>query len=231
MVLYRTASSHVLLEVHYPVYGPPLAPWSTAPRWQNNRQTADWLAFLHERRLHRSNDSLWNPRMLEEKIHALPGHLIRRAYQHAWGVFTDLTKDLNFTPVQYSVLSVVSEFPSVDASRISEMLTVDRATVGNVVQRLEARGLLMRTPDPSDARAKNLFITPSGQEIMKKISRKMPEIRKNTLAGLDTDEQEELLRLLAKLVEIDQVKSNTANYRAAVHQFKVSLKGLARNKR
>lgn len=169
--------------------------------------------------------------MIEEKIFALPGHLIRRAYQHAWGVFIEFTKDLNFTPVQYSVLSVVSEFPSIDASRISEILTIDRATIGNVIQRLEARGLLMRIPDPSDARAKNLFITPDGQEITKKISKRMPDIRRKTLTGLDETEQEELIKLLSKLVEIDQVKGNTANYRAAVHQFKSTLKGLARTKR
>lgn len=169
--------------------------------------------------------------MIEEELHANPGYLIRRAYQHAWGIFTDCTKDLNITPVQQSVLAVVSEFPSIDASRIGEIITIDRATIGNVVQRLEARGLLMRTPDPSDARTKNLFLTPAGQEMNREIVKQMPEIKEKTLEGLLPEEKAELQRLLSKLVEVDKVKHTTANYRAAVNLFRLSLKSLAKSKR
>ena len=60
--------------------------------------------------------------MLDQYIYSQPGHLIRRAHQLAWSVFMDETKAFDMTPVQYSLLVAVGEYPSIDATRLSELI-------------------------------------------------------------------------------------------------------------
>src|SRR5712692_5817025 len=56
-------------------------------------------------------------------------------------------KGFSLTPVQYAALVVVRAPPGVDQTRLVELVALDRSTIGNVVERLEAKGLLARLVD------------------------------------------------------------------------------------
>ena len=109
--------------------------------------------------------------MLDQYIYNQPGHLIRRAHQVAWSIFMDETKAFDMTPVQYSLLVAVGEFPSIDATRLSELIDIDRATIGNVVDRLEKRGLLVRSADVDDRRAKKISLTKAGRKLIEAVNK------------------------------------------------------------
>lgn len=144
--------------------------------------------------------------VIEELIYGQPGHLIRRANQIATAVFVEETAHLGITPIQYAMLVVLHENPGVDATRISDLIAIDRATVGNVANRLEFRGLLTRRIDKSDLRAKNIFITDAGVELIEKIKPLVGQIAERMLAGLDAAKREQLVSLLSELVDIDGAK-------------------------
>jgi DNA-binding MarR family transcriptional regulator len=166
--------------------------------------------------------------MIEDMILRQPGHAIRRAHQHAWSAFMECTKAYDITPVQYSLMVVVNEFPGIDASRLSEIISIDRATVGNIVQRLQTKGFLMRRPDPSDARAKNIYITPDGETLLHEVSLLRPAIADRVLENLSPDERTALMQLLNKLVGLAGVEERVSNYREADRSAKAAFKKLAR---
>lgn len=139
-------------------------------------------------------------------VYDQPGHLIRRANQVAWALFREETAALDVTPVQFSLLVAVADFPAIDATRLSELICIDRATVGNIVARLEAKGLLSRRPDAHDRRVKRLSITESGQRLITEICAVRARIGERVLAPLSLAERETFMRLLAKLVRIEDVK-------------------------
>ena len=139
--------------------------------------------------------------MLENLVYAQPGHLIRRAHQHAWLVFMEETKALDITPVQFTVLIALTDHSGADATRISELVAYDRATVGSVIDRLEKKGLLSRKPHSTDRRVKEIFLTAEGKRTANAVKRAMPRISKRTVEGLNTQEQKQLVRLLARLLE------------------------------
>ena len=87
----------------------------------------------------------------------------------ATAVFMDENKALGLTPVQFGALIAIREVPGTDATRVSDVIYFDRATIGNVLERLEKRGLIVRKPGIEDRRIKRLFLTPKGQAIIKKI--------------------------------------------------------------
>ena len=144
--------------------------------------------------------------MLEDKVYEQPGHLIRRAHQIAWAMFRDETIEFDVTPVQYSLLIAIHDFPAIDATRLSALICIDRATIGNIVARLETKGYLIREDDPHDKRAKKIFVTPSGLTMIRSINKVRRRIGDRVLAPLDSAERKILTKLLCKLVSIDDVK-------------------------
>ena len=146
-----------------------------------------------------------HPMMLREYVHYQPGHLIRRAHQIAWAKFMEHTSELGVTPIQYSLLVAAAEFPGLDATRLRELISIDRATIGNIVQRLESKKMLVREPDASDKRAKRIQITKKGRDLVESVNAVRANIGESLLKPLSPTERKTLMRLMRKLVSIDDV--------------------------
>lgn len=140
---------------------------------------------------------------LDRFVYEQPGHLIRRANQMAWALFREETAALDVTPVQFSLLVAVGDVPAIDATRLSELICIDHATVGNIVARLEARGLLTREADPLDRRIKRLRMTPEGESVIAAVCAVRARISERLLSPLSTTERATFLRLLGQLVGME----------------------------
>jgi DNA-binding MarR family transcriptional regulator len=140
--------------------------------------------------------------MLKEKIYSQPGHLIRRAHQLAWAVFMNETAGFEITPVQYAALVAIADHPGIDATRLSEYISFDRATIGNVVERMESKDLIRRKNGDRDRRTKKIFLARRGRAMITSLKPLVPRIARGIFARLDRKEQQHLLRLLGKVVEI-----------------------------
>jgi MarR family transcriptional regulator, lower aerobic nicotinate degradation pathway regulator len=131
-----------------------------------------------------------------------PGHLIWRAQQRAWRLFAEVAGNYGITPVQASVLMVVNNQPGVDQKTLAETISLDRATTGNVVARLEARGLLKRAKPVLDRRARTLYLTTAGAVLNRKLGSVTRRSRERLMRDLTLREQKELIRLLRKILDI-----------------------------
>ena len=85
-------------------------------------------------------------------IHHMPGHFIRRLQQVAVSLFADRV-GLEMTPVQFAALAAVAQRPRIDQARLSALIGYDRATIGGVIDRLEARGWLARSAERAVSRS------------------------------------------------------------------------------
>jgi DNA-binding MarR family transcriptional regulator len=149
--------------------------------------------------------------MLKDELFFQPGHLIRRAHQRAWAVFVAHARDVELTPVQYSALLTISLYPGIDATRMSELISYDRATIGNVVERMEAKGYLTRRADTRDRRAKKMILTARGEAAVAKVKRIAPGVADEILSPLNAAERVQLRKLMSKLVGIaDMVDAEAA---------------------
>lgn len=134
------------------------------------------------------------------EIYAMPGHLIRRLNQISTGLFMDrmASAGLTLTPVQFAALSALHENPGIDQATVAGMVAYDRATMGKVIDKLQARELVRRTTSPTDRRAKHLSLTPAGQALYEQALPHVLATQPEILGGLDEEERETLVRLLDK---------------------------------
>lgn len=139
----------------------------------------------------------------------MPGLLIRRLHQIHVSVFADAMRDvgLDLTPPQFGALSVIAERPGLDQATLAGLIAVDRPTVGGVVDRLVAKGLVTRDTRASDRRAKVLGLTEQGHSILGQCLPVIDAVQSTILSGLSESEQAEFMRLATKIAKAGNDKS------------------------
>ena len=79
-------------------------------------------------------------------------------------------REFGLTQSQFNVLLVLRDQPQgCSQTSISQLLLVQAANTTVLLRRLEARGLLVREPDPNDDRAKVVRITPKGRKLLARV--------------------------------------------------------------
>jgi DNA-binding MarR family transcriptional regulator len=108
------------------------------------------------------------------------------------------THDLTFA--RYEVLAWLATDPesSLTLSWISKTLRIPPATVTNIIDRLEADGLVRRVPHPSDARTTLAEITARGRRLADAATRDLNSTVYGSI-GLSPRKRSELVDLLAEL--------------------------------
>lgn len=73
---------------------------------------------------------------------------------------------IGLTPGELRLLAQAARAGRVRQSRLAELIGVEAMTVSTYVDRLEARGLIERLPDPGDRRAKLVGLTDAADAVL-----------------------------------------------------------------
>jgi MarR family transcriptional regulator, lower aerobic nicotinate degradation pathway regulator len=141
------------------------------------------------------------------ELHTQPGHLIRRAQQIAVALFMEECAAFELTPVQYAALVAIKEHPGIDATRLSALIAFDRSTLGNVLERLEARKLVERYASDEDKRIKLIKLTPAGAALNERAESAVLRAQERILKPLKPADRARFMSLLAQLVELNNEAS------------------------
>jgi DNA-binding MarR family transcriptional regulator len=128
------------------------------------------------------------------------GYLIRRCRQIAVGIFVDEMEAFNITSAQYAALRILQLRPGVDQRTLAEMAAIDRSTVGALLERLEANGLIRREMPTHNQRIKQAFITSKGNELLADCADAVERVQERLLAPFEQAERHMLIHLLEKMV-------------------------------
>ncbi len=137
-----------------------------------------------------------------DTLYDMPGHLIRRAQQISTALFTEECAGFDLTSVQYAALYAIAMNPQVDATRLSALIAFDRSTIGDVLERMEAKGWIERTPSDQDRRAKLVRLSPAGRRLLRKVTPAVRRVQERMLAPLPPADRDTIIRLLARLAEV-----------------------------
>jgi len=141
--------------------------------------------------------------MSMDDIYEKPGHLIRRAQQIAVSIFLEECAPVDLTPVQYAALVTVREHPGIDATRLSALVAFDRSTLGNVLERMETKGLIRRAGSKADKRIKVLHLSPEGERVLSEAEPLAQRAQDRILAPLAPADRDAFMRMLGQLVELN----------------------------
>jgi DNA-binding MarR family transcriptional regulator len=142
------------------------------------------------------------------QLASLPGHFARRVHQLAVALFVQEVGDLNLTPVQYSALQTICHLPGIDQKTLATTVGYDTSTIAGVIDRLEARGLVLRNVSPADRRARLITPTAKGIETLEAVVPRMLKSQERLLEPLTKTERKEFMRLMQVLIDANAELSN-----------------------
>jgi DNA-binding MarR family transcriptional regulator len=105
----------------------------------------------------------------------------------------------DLTVAQLSALTSLELGGALTPSELAEIERVQPPTMTKLVAKLEERGLVRRTPHPTDRRQVILSVTEPGQAILAQFERARDEWLSRRLAELSTEERE-ILRRAAEIL-------------------------------
>jgi DNA-binding MarR family transcriptional regulator len=140
-------------------------------------------------------------------IYDKPGHLIRRLQQIAVAIFMSEAKAFDVTPVQYAALLAIDLHPGIDQTALVSIIAFDKSTIGDVLERLAAKGLVRRIQGAKDRRTKVLKITPSGRRLLRGIEPAVNSAQDLILSPLQPRERKQFMQLMKRLVHINNRRS------------------------
>jgi DNA-binding MarR family transcriptional regulator len=142
-----------------------------------------------------------------DAVYAKPGYLFRRMQQIAVAIFVEECRPYELTPVQFAALVAIHTHPGIDATRLSAVIAFDRSTLGNVIERLEAKDYIERRPAREDKRVKLLYLTKSGATLLRDIMPLVDRAQARMLQPLKPAARKTLMALLTQLVDLNNEAS------------------------
>ena len=142
-----------------------------------------------------------------DAVYTKPGYLFRRMQQIAVAIFMEECRAFDLTPVQYAALVAIQTHPEIDATRLSAVIAFDRSTLGSVIERLQAKGLIERAPSVEDRRVKLLTITKPGAALLRDIMPSVERAQVRMLQPLKAADRKTLMALLSQLVDLNNEAS------------------------
>ena len=103
---------------------------------------------------------------------------------------------LDLTAGEARTLLYVSYSEGIRQSALADGMRVEPMTLSKFLDRLEARGLVRRRPDPGDRRAKQVTVTEAAKPLMERIKMLAAGVRVHATEGLSPGEVETFSRAL-----------------------------------
>ncbi|MGH7041365.1 MAG: MarR family winged helix-turn-helix transcriptional regulator, partial [Acetobacteraceae bacterium] len=89
------------------------------------------------------------------------------------------------TRAQWAILIWLERQAGLSQKELAELLEVEPITVARLIDRLEARGMVERRPDPRDRRIWRLHLLSPAAAVLREIARQRTDISAMLVAGLD----------------------------------------------
>jgi MarR family transcriptional regulator for hemolysin len=94
-------------------------------------------------------------------------------------------RQFGMTRAQWAVMLKLERYEGLNQSDLAEYLDIQPITLTRLVDRLCDSGLIERRPDPTDRRAKLLYLTAAARPLLERISGQVEVLAEEVLAGLD----------------------------------------------
>ncbi|MFC7016745.1 MarR family winged helix-turn-helix transcriptional regulator [Streptomyces viridiviolaceus] len=106
----------------------------------------------------------------------------------------------------YTLLAQISQHAPIRLSVLANLMEVDKSTLTPPAKRLEARGFIVREPDPADARAQLVSVSRAGKLAIRKLWQARAAIVAELMDDWSTAEIKSLAANLAAFAEAIEKK-------------------------
>ena len=108
-------------------------------------------------------------------------------------------KDIGLTRSQWWVLTHLYFNEGLSQTNLSDILEIERATLGRLLDRLEVKGWIERRTVPKDRRVKLVFLARAVEPLLRTMRSLAADLRSEALADIPDDEQDQFISTLLKI--------------------------------
>ncbi|POP42441.1 transcriptional regulator [Superficieibacter electus] len=126
-------------------------------------------------------------------------HLLRQLFQQHTARWQQELAEL--TKPQYAVMRAISEYPGIEQVALMEAAVSTKATLAEMLSRMERRELVRREQDPADKRRRFVFLTPQGKHLLERSRPIGDGVDEAFLTKLSVQEREQFRGLIAKMMQ------------------------------
>lgn len=105
------------------------------------------------------------------------------------------------TRAQWIILARLARQPGLSQNELAAICEVEPISVGRLIDRLEARGLVARCADPSDRRIRRLKLLPAAQPYVDEIRHYRAQMNEELVDGLCSQGREQFVEMLLHMKE------------------------------
>ncbi|MBW7945756.1 MAG: MarR family transcriptional regulator [Sphingomonadaceae bacterium] len=127
------------------------------------------------------------------------GHLLRRCHQRSHELFNETMAAFGLTRQQTALLIALLRQPGASVQELADITGTDRNTLGGIITRLVAKGLVDQRRSERDARAYELEISPQGLAMLRDMEAGVKLVQEQILAPLDPEERTAFIGYARKL--------------------------------
>lgn len=109
--------------------------------------------------------------------------------------------EYNVTPEQWSVLKCLWEQEGVTPKELADKIAKDKPTTNRILEKLQAKELIVREPHPLDKRAYQTFLTDRGRALKDELIPRARQLFEEATIGMERDKVMEIKKLLNQIYD------------------------------
>lgn len=125
-------------------------------------------------------------------------HLLRQLFQKHTARWQQALPEL--TKPQYAVMRAIAEQPGIEQVTLTEAAVCTKATLAEMLSRMEKRNLVRREHDPADKRRRFVYLTAQGEALLASATPLGDSVDDEFLGRLSGEEREQFTQLVRKMM-------------------------------
>ncbi len=116
-------------------------------------------------------------------------------------ILEDSLKQYKLVAPQAGILHILNGYGEYNQNLLGQEMNIDKASMVKFIDGLEKSGLVKRTVDPNDRRAKLIALTAKGKTVQKKIFENHTSLEKEIFKDFTAQEVEVLRELMPRVLQ------------------------------
>lgn len=129
--------------------------------------------------------------------------ILKLALRRAGELVAEEIGEAGLRPRPFMTLIAIQQNPGVTQNDLVKITGSDRSTIGELIQRFEARGFIARERDVSDQRVNRLYVTDAGVLALRESLHGTLRAEERFRAMVPPEHRETFFKILAQLAEDD----------------------------
>ena len=137
--------------------------------------------------------------MIKEDLSRNFGFILNDVARLMRNIFDRRVKSLGLTRSQWWVLNHLFRNNGSTQSELADILEIEKATLGRLLDRMEAKGWIRREEHATDRRAKCVFLTAEVEPAVKAMRAAAADLRRDALGDFGVEDRERFVDMLLSI--------------------------------